>query len=167
MAEEGRRFRDAVLLGKHGPRIRIKSANQSDAAELTSAISEFLPSPGAHGLFDLIVEDGSHMHRDQQMNLAVLYPLVRPGGWYVIEDIHSSFQAKYDEKPGSRDTTYNVIARFNQTRRMRSKHMTTRQQAYLGRWMDYAETRVTRGFRTDQTCLIRKRTAPRVVSEDL
>jgi demethylmacrocin O-methyltransferase len=156
LAEAGRRFRDAVHRGEHGPRIRILSANQSDVGELAHALSEFFPVAGLHGSFDLIVEDGSHMHRDQQMNIALLFPLVRPGGYYVIEDIHSSFQNKYDEKPGSKHTTHSVMSKFNQTRTMRSKHMSTVQQAYLERWIEYSSIKVTKVYRTDQTCLIRK-----------
>ena len=97
------------------------------------------------------------MHRDQQMNLGLLFPLLRPGGWYVVEDIHSSFQNKYDEKPGSAGTTHSVVSRFNRTGAMVSRHISDGQRAYLERWIAFAYPVVTRGYRTDQTCLIRKR----------
>lgn len=36
---------------------------------------------------DFIVDDGSHATEDQFLSLNVLLPLIRPGGWYVIEDV--------------------------------------------------------------------------------
>ena len=40
--------------------------------------------------FDIIIDDGSHVMKDQQTSLAMLFPLLKRGGWYVIEDIHTS-----------------------------------------------------------------------------
>ena len=160
LAEAGRTFRDEVTRGEHGPRVRLFTANQSDQYGEMKRVLHELKADGRVP-FDLIVEDGSHKHSDQQMNLAVLFPLVRPGGFYVLEDIHSSFQRAYDEPPNGYNTTYHVISRFNQTGAMRSKHMTSRQEVYLERWIDYAYSQVTRSYRNDQTCLIRKRIEPR------
>jgi SAM-dependent methyltransferase len=41
-------------------------------------------------LFDFIIDDGSHHMRDQQITLAHLFPLLKSGGIYVIEDLHTS-----------------------------------------------------------------------------
>lgn len=37
--------------------------------------------------FDLIIDDGSHRYRDQSMTLENLWPSLRPGGRYFIEDV--------------------------------------------------------------------------------
>jgi len=37
--------------------------------------------------FDVIVDDGSHWDRHQLATLKHLWPLVKPGGYYVIEDV--------------------------------------------------------------------------------
>jgi hypothetical protein len=42
------------------------------------------------GPFDLIVDDGGHTMWQQQLSFAALWPYVKPGGWYVIEDLHTS-----------------------------------------------------------------------------
>jgi len=47
------------------------------------------------GTFDVIIDDGSHMTRDQQATFGYLWPAVRPGGSYVIEDLHTSFMSNY------------------------------------------------------------------------
>lgn len=38
--------------------------------------------------FDIIIDDGSHASSHQQITLANLWKFVKPGGWYVIEDLH-------------------------------------------------------------------------------
>lgn len=40
--------------------------------------------------FDLIIDDGSHRMKDQQVSLKTLFPKLRSGGLYVIEDLHTS-----------------------------------------------------------------------------
>lgn len=37
--------------------------------------------------FDIICDDGSHKQRDQQMCFAMLFPLVKPGRYYIVEDL--------------------------------------------------------------------------------
>jgi hypothetical protein len=36
--------------------------------------------------WDLVIDDGSHVPRHQLISFIALYPFVRPGGIYVIED---------------------------------------------------------------------------------
>ena len=36
---------------------------------------------------DILIDDGSHRLKDQCSALSLLWPLIRPGGWYCIEDI--------------------------------------------------------------------------------
>lgn len=45
--------------------------------------------------FDLIVDDGSHKSTDIINSLVKLLPLVRPGGIYVVEDLHASYWASW------------------------------------------------------------------------
>lgn len=40
--------------------------------------------------YDFIIDDGSHHMKDQQITLAYLFKLLKPGGIYVIEDLHTS-----------------------------------------------------------------------------
>lgn len=41
--------------------------------------------------FDIIIDDGSHHVTHQQMTFGLLFPLVKPGGIYIIEDLGSSY----------------------------------------------------------------------------
>lgn len=40
--------------------------------------------------FDFILDDGSHHMRDQQLTLGYLFPLLKSGGVYIVEDLHTS-----------------------------------------------------------------------------
>lgn len=41
------------------------------------------------GNFDIIIDDGGHTMKQQQISLKYLFDQVKPGGYYVIEDLHS------------------------------------------------------------------------------
>lgn len=71
------------------PRVHLLNANQSDPAQLERVARRLGTLPP----FDVIIDDGSHLHRDQQTALALLFPLVRPGGVYIIEDLHTCVNA--------------------------------------------------------------------------
>jgi hypothetical protein len=40
--------------------------------------------------FDFILDDGSHHMEDQQITLGYLFPLLKSGGIYIMEDLHTS-----------------------------------------------------------------------------
>lgn len=53
-----------------------------------SSLQEFVDNTDI--LFDFIIDDGSHHMRDQQITFAYFFKLLKPGGIYVIEDLHTS-----------------------------------------------------------------------------
>ena len=44
-----------------------------------------------HGPFDIIIEDGSHIWDHQITTLRTLFPFVRDGGFYVVEDLETNY----------------------------------------------------------------------------
>lgn len=71
--------------GKHaGGRIAVEIADQSRRADLERLAA-------AHGPFDIVLDDGSHMWDHQILTLQTLFRAVKPGGFYVLEDIDTSF----------------------------------------------------------------------------
>ncbi len=68
--------------GLQHPRIQTFRADQSDRVSLVQA------AQAAGGAFDMIIDDGSHASHHQQITLGALFPFVRSGGLYVIEDLH-------------------------------------------------------------------------------
>ncbi len=67
-----------------GPAIRYVQADQGDRPGLEAALA------GLGGGFDLVIEDGSHIPQHQAACLAAAFPMLRPGGLYVLEDLHTS-----------------------------------------------------------------------------
>lgn len=62
--------------------VTVVLVNQSDAAAL-ARVSVGMP------LFDLVVDDGSHIGHHQTTALDTLWPRVAPGGYYAVEDLHA------------------------------------------------------------------------------
>lgn len=44
-----------------------------------------------YGEFDIVIDDGGHMMRQQIVTFEELYPAIKPGGIYLAEDLHTSY----------------------------------------------------------------------------
>lgn len=60
--------------------------------------------------FDFIIDDGSHFNKDMLVSLGHLYPYLKPGGTYFVEDLDGY---KTLEIP---PTVVNIFKKFEQTR---------------------------------------------------
>lgn len=65
-------------------RVRPVRGDQSDVAFLT----EFAEAAGP---FDVIIDDGSHMNADVITSFQALFPHLKPGGLYVVEDTQTAY----------------------------------------------------------------------------
>lgn len=64
------------------PEVRLYwETNQSDRGALRQLISTECPE----GL-DLVIDDASHWYHPTRISFETIFPLLHPGGWYVIED---------------------------------------------------------------------------------
>lgn len=72
-------------------RIVVGFADQSDPKKLRAVADSFGPP------FDLIVDDGGHTMPQQQITLGTLWPLLAPGGIYILEDLHTSLAERPEE----------------------------------------------------------------------
>ena len=68
-----------------GPRVLFAQADQSSEADWAKALELLNRSP------DLVIDDGSHRGPDTWAAFRYLYPRLRPGALYVIEDLHTSY----------------------------------------------------------------------------
>jgi hypothetical protein len=48
-----------------------------------------------YGPFDIIIDDGSHRCDDVMMAWAYLWEFLKDGGWYVVEDLQTSYWSEY------------------------------------------------------------------------
>jgi demethylmacrocin O-methyltransferase len=87
-----RYFRRALVVGidifdKSGidePRIATVRGDQSDPDFLRGVAER-------HGPFDVVVDDGSHLSAHVVSSFRALWPALRPGGQYVVEDLQYSY----------------------------------------------------------------------------
>ena len=94
-------FWDAYL--EHAPAgTTVLVGNQTDG-ELPRPVLE------ATGPLDVVVDDGGHRPEQQLTTLFHLWPHLRPGGVYAIEDVHTSYLGRWS--PGYREpgTTIEVL----------------------------------------------------------
>ncbi len=81
-------IREDVLVNE--TRIHSMVCDQSKTADLDRLARAYAP-------WDVVIDDGSHVHEHQILTAAVLLPHVRQGGVYIVEDVmldHSEALAK-------------------------------------------------------------------------
>ncbi len=80
--EDSAYFKHYLL--SRGLRERIRTywgVDQADAARLREIVAAEFDGP-----LDLVIDDGSHRYGPTRASFEVLFPLLRPGGLYLIED---------------------------------------------------------------------------------
>lgn len=88
-----------------GPRLVFECGDQSDA-EFMRGVAE------AYGPFDLVVDDGSHIGRHIAASFEALWTSVRPGGYYVIEDLACAYDPRWEGgPPGTPGTAVELVKR--------------------------------------------------------
>jgi hypothetical protein len=73
----------------HSKRSHYYLCDQGNAAELNQFIQK------AGGGFDVILDDGGHSMPQQITSFKTLFPHVKSGGMYIIEDLHTSYWNSY------------------------------------------------------------------------
>jgi hypothetical protein len=85
-------------------RSKLHIMNQTDEKKLHELISLV-------GEFDVIIDDGSHSSFDQKFTFKTLFPFIKSGGIYIIEDLHTSYWLGY----GGKGSTGNPKSSRNST----------------------------------------------------
>jgi SAM-dependent methyltransferase len=70
------------------PGFRVVIGDQSDPVFLQSLADQYGP-------FDIVIDDGSHEPAHQVASLTALWPHVKVGGVYLVEDLHTSYWPTY------------------------------------------------------------------------
>ena len=90
-------FTDAEIYGidiefnpvyKKHPNIFIDIVDQSSGNAMIAYINK------GNGPWDVIIDDGSHKSADQVLSHFLLWPHVKPGGYYIVEDIQYAYWEK-------------------------------------------------------------------------
>lgn len=80
------------------------------------------------GNLDIVIDDASHASHHQQAALGALFPALKPGGLYIVEDL--AFQPEDRELPHALKTV-DLLRRAELTRKFISPHMDRKTAGYL------------------------------------
>jgi hypothetical protein len=116
-------------------RVTTLVADQASREQLQKAID----ASGSD--IHVLIDDGGHTMEQQQVSLGVLFPHVRPGGYYIIEDLHTSLPALwkgYGVARDGRNTTLRMLENFirSASPAIRSEYMLDSEMAYLTEQID-------------------------------
>ena len=79
--------------------------------------------------FDIIIDDASHASHHQQISLGSLFPKVKKGGYYIIEDL--DWQPSEIEKEDSFKTEQLFVS-FKKNKKFNSQYLTKDENDYIG-----------------------------------
>jgi hypothetical protein len=77
-------------------RIKIFVGDQEDEDFLNESFQ---------GELDLIIDDGGHRMSQQQNTLRVMFPKLKKGSYYIIEDLHTSKDRRFGDYDDKKSTT--------------------------------------------------------------
>ncbi|MHC1745268.1 MAG: glycosyltransferase [Syntrophobacteraceae bacterium] len=69
--------------------IKIYIGSQSDAEFLNRVVGE-------SGKLDIVIDDGGHQMEQQIISFQTIFPHMKDGGIYIIEDLHTSYRSDYN-----------------------------------------------------------------------
>lgn len=114
----------------------IRDLERISLVKINSAIREDLEGfASQHNDIDVFMDDGSHIMRDQQITLGVLFKSIKSGGIFILEDLHTSVSVKNNNESiwGQKNetTTLDMLERFNETGKIESDFLTDDEARYL------------------------------------
>lgn len=106
---------------------------------------------------DLIIDDGSHLMHHQQITLGYLFKYLKPGGYYIVEDLHTSYHGTSNPT----DTQYNTMLMLEVLRHtgvLLSDHISETDKQYIQQQLASCEIHKIVPF-ASETSVLRKRLA--------
>lgn len=118
-------------------RIKTIIANQElrEKNEVVNGLKEIIDNFG--GDFDIIIDDGGHTMAQQQVTLGYMFKYLKPGGLFVIEDLHTSNFAPWVYNPtNTQITTVNMLRNYLNNNHIESDFMFEEEKSYLNKTIE-------------------------------
>lgn len=136
--------------------IQVFIANQSNRSHL----QRFVDSTG--GQFDIIIDDGGHTMEQQQVSLGFLFKHLKPGGLYIVEDVHTSIPKFYDQEtygvePSLENTTLTLVNNYVMTEKVNSGYMLPAEMIYMEQNIEYVELYKRKNSMHSTLCVFKKK----------
>jgi hypothetical protein len=128
------------------PNTQIHICDQSDRSQLKNLVSK------TFNKFDIIIDDGGHWQHQQQITLGYMFPYLKSGGIFVIEDLHTANNYSYT-RPGD-VATLEILHEWKDTKKLISNCMTAREIKYLQN--NVAKIHIERAAVSDIAFIIKK-----------
>ena len=135
-------------------RIKTFVADQAKRNQLMRFIRKY------GNAYDIILDDGGHSMPQQQISFGFLFKFVKPGGYYIIEDLHTSlpqFFPSFHVEEGGADSTLRMINHLIETRKIESKYLTIEEKNYLQRNIEYVVLFGRNISLPSITCIVKKK----------
>lgn len=121
-------------------------------------LKDFIDTYGDN--FDIILDDGGHTMEQQQISFAYLFKYLKPGGYYIIEDVQTSlpslYGAEYGVEENEKNTTLVMISNFIRNGMIESKYMTAEEKDYLTANIRYCNL-LSRNSGNSIACIFKKK----------
>jgi cephalosporin hydroxylase len=136
-------------------RVKTIVGDQSKRDQLQKAINISGPD------IDILIDDGGHAMEMQQVSLGFLFKFVKPGGLYIVEDVHTSIPGwwpGYGVDPDGSNSTLRMIQNYIQSApaKWQSKYMLPEEMKYLDENVEYVNLNHRISSRS-VTCIIKKK----------
>jgi len=83
--------------------------------------------------FDIIIDDGGHTMQQQLVTLGYMFKHLKPGGIFVIEDLHTSKFAPHAYNPTNAKTALKVLEDYVVDKKIVSEFITNEESDYLNK----------------------------------
>lgn len=137
------------------PKIELTKCDQSKESELEKFV---IYCKNNNIKFRTIIDDGSHLMRDQQITFSHFFELVENGGFYIVEDSHTSDDLTgYDLLPDYSNSTKRVLLDLGKNGVFASPYVQNQDTIhYIQENVSSIDNFVSRN-RVSQTLIIRKK----------
>tara|TARA_A100001515_G_C4569644_1_gene209320 strand:- start:100 stop:810 length:711 start_codon:yes stop_codon:yes gene_type:complete len=124
------------LISENKDRLTLILGDQAKRSDLNMLIDK----TGSD--IDILVDDGGHSMDQQQISLGFLFSYLKPGGLYVIEDLHTSIPPSRPRFKLAKDlsnSTLKMIEKFNKTKKIQSRYLSQNEEEYLEKNIEYCK----------------------------
>ena len=128
------------------PKTQIHICDQSERTQLTELVNKTFNE------FDIIIDDGGHWQHRQQITLGHMFPFLKSGGVFVIEDLHTANHPAYT-RPGD-VATLDILHTWKSTNKLISTCMLPHEIEYLQN--NVAEIHIEQAAVSDIAFIIKK-----------